>query len=104
MTILHIDEYSAKGEVYSPNSGKTPDTVYPKLVTTQAQITTSGSSQQSAVVNAATAFVSLRPIGGNVYVKIGSNPTAANTSKFLVDGDAWDVDVNPGDKIAVIDA
>jgi len=108
MTVLHIDEYNAKGESYSKESGRTPDTVYPRLVKTQDQITTSASSQVSDPFDEATAFISVRPIGGNVYVKIGSNPTALNTptggSKYMADGDAWDVDINPGDKIAVIDA
>lgn len=108
MTVLHIDEYNAKGEAYSTDHGRTPDTVYPKLVKTQNQITVSSSSQLSDAVDAQTAFVSIRPVGGNVYVKIGSNPVALNSaiggSKFLVDGDVWDKDINPGEKIAVIGA
>ena len=45
MAIFHIDEYG-EGESYSSVSGKTPDTVYPKLVLTQDEITTEVSSQQ----------------------------------------------------------
>jgi hypothetical protein len=108
MAQLHIDEYNAKGESYSAESGRTPDTVYPKLVKTQNQITTSNASQPSAVFDDKTAFVSIRAVGGAVYVKIGKNPTALNTttggSKYLADGDVWDVDVNEGERVAVIDA
>jgi hypothetical protein len=63
VTTLHIDEYNAKGETYSKFSGRAPDTVYPKLVTTQRKITTSNASKQSDPVNAAPAFVSIRPMG-----------------------------------------
>lgn len=99
-TLLHIDEYSARHTFGNPS----PETVYPKRVTTQAKITVSVTSQQSSAVNAATAFVSLRPVGGAVYVEIGANPTASATSKYLPDGVSYDVDIDPGDKVAVINA
>lgn len=103
-TILHIDEYTGKGQGYKTSNGKSPNTVYPKRVTTQPKLTVSGSSQQSAAVNASTAFVSIRPVGGAVYVALGANPTASATTKYLADGDVYDVHVDAGDKIAVINA
>ncbi len=104
MATLHIDEYSGKGVSYSRSSGVAPNTVHPKKVKTQAKITTSNASQQSAAVDEATAFVKIRPVGGNVYIKIGPNPTASAADTFLPDGEPYDIAVETGDKIAVINA
>ncbi len=103
MTTIYIDEYTGKAEGYSKTSGRSPETVYPKRVTSQ-KITVSASSQVSTVVNAKTAFVSIRVVDGPVYIEIGKTPTATANSKYLAYEDVYDVDVDEGDKVAVINA
>ncbi len=45
------------------------------------------------------------PVGGAVYALSGSNPTVAvGSGWYIPDGVSFDVSVNQGDKIAVIDA
>jgi hypothetical protein len=73
------------------------------------RIPTSASSQQSTIQAASThkpnQFWVLAVTGGNVWVKFGSNPTAAAGSGFLItDGQVREFKTQPSDKVAVINA
>jgi hypothetical protein len=68
-------------------------------------ITTSGTSQQSAVFGANTSEVRVVCIGNACYINIGSNPTAAatdNNSILLPAGVVEYFHVTPGQRVAVI--
>lgn len=68
-------------------------------------VTSSGTSQQS--VGAALDYhevVRVAVAGGNVWIRIGNNPTAAvGDDILLIDGDTEYFSVNTGDKVAIID-
>ena len=81
----------------------------PQAVPVSAEaITSTGSSQQSSnSVPAAdlNAFWIVTVIGGNVWVKAGSSPTAAAGDVWLIsDGQTREWKASAGDKLAVIDA
>jgi hypothetical protein len=75
------------------------------------EITTSETSQQSGVYNAGVygsygSYWVLTVTGGNVWVKFGSDPTAAAGDQWLIlDGQTREFAVDAeGQKLAVIDA
>jgi hypothetical protein len=97
MATLNVVLARADGPV--PNS---------KVVGAQS-ITTTGSSQQSSVVSGAnhnaSQFWILTATGGNVWVKFGTNPTAAAGSDWLIlDGQTREFKSAAGEKVAVINA
>lgn len=68
-------------------------------------ITSSGSSQQSTGVAQGGEIWSITVSGGNVWVRMGSNPTAAAGDDWLlVDGTTRDFEASANEKVAVIDA
>lgn len=69
-------------------------------------ITSSGSSgQSSGSAEVGHGVVRVTVAGGDVWVQVGSNPTASDAdSVLLIDGDTEYFAVNVGDKVAVIDA
>ena len=101
MATFEIDEYQGAAH----DLGSAVD-AYTAPITTQTPITTSASSQQTAVFNTNTGLVTFTANGGAVRVAIGANPTATATSKHLNNGQVWDVQIPEGQsyRAAVIDA
>ena len=68
-------------------------------------IASSGTSQQTTAAAGNGGIVDIAAFGGNVWVKIGANPTAVADSGWVIgDGQSKQFDIEPGHKVAVIDA
>ena len=67
-----------------------------------ANVTSSGTSAQSAAasVNCTARIVAT----GNIWAAVGADPTAAAGDWYIPTGQALDLFLNSGDKVAVIDA
>lgn len=99
MATLYIDEYSDMAAVTGVSGdGRMP--IHGTLIANQ-KVTVAGSSNQSAVLNANTKFVTLWS-DVNCQWEEGSNPTASATSRYLHAGVPWEGLVTAGNKIAVI--
>ncbi len=73
----------------------------------QSEVITSGAgSTQSAPLNSKAENVTIKSIGGAVWVSVGPNPTAAiGTHWHIGDGETLSLgSVRAGDRVAVIDA
>lgn len=73
----------------------------------ESEVITSSASSQATTIAADNQKVLARIAvsGGNVWIKFGSNPTAASEDVFLLlDGTVEYFSVLEGDKVAVIDA
>lgn len=95
-------------QTYNPRVGY-KDPVPSSTPLAKDVLTTSGTSQQSAIVadpGAFGAFWVLTVTGGNVWVKFGEDPTAAAESDWLIlDGQTREFSIDALlQKIAVIDA
>ena len=91
---------SAAGIGHAQESAQIP--MYPP-VATQSPISISGTSQQSAAINASTRFV-LIETDGACHFAVGENPTATtNNERMAADASRY-IGVTPGHKIAVIAA
>ena len=103
MATLYITEFrsmqSAAGVGHAEESA--PAANLPSLGT-QA-IVLSGSSQQSAVIQAATKLVRIKTDGA-CFVTVGASPTATAAGMPLFAGDSEYFGIRPGDKLAVIAA
>ena len=100
MAVFTINEFSEVGY----NQGSTIP-AFSGEQTDQASITTSATSQQSAVFAATTKVVSVNASGGDVRIKFGQNPTATAASLLLTNGNSFDYVTNgAANRVAVIDA
>jgi hypothetical protein len=95
-------------QIYNPKIGY-KDPVPSAVALASAEITTSGTSQQTAFSTDGStfgAFWVITATGGNVWVKFGANPTAAAGDQWLIlDGQTRDFAVDAyAQKLAVIDA
>ncbi len=75
-----------------------------KRLGTVTVITMSGSSQQTAAVGSQTREVRLATNAQPAYFLIGTDPTAAATSHVLGASCVDYVAINPGEKVAVLQA
>lgn len=80
--------------------------VFPTKSREAETITSSASSQQTTATARSNEYIHVTASGGAVHVQIGSNPTAASTSDWLLtDGETRTFGAaKEGDKVAVIDA
>ena len=104
MATFRIVEFSrmatTAGIGHAEESAQIP--MYPP-VATQSPITLSGTSQQSAAINAATRFV-LIETDGACHFAVGDNPTATTNNERLAADAHRFIGITPGHKIAVIAA
>lgn len=97
MSILQITEYSEIGNEI--NGVRMPCAQEPAVAI--QQITTSGTSAQSAAFNAATRYI--RISGDAAFrFRVSANPTALATDTRIIADTAEYFGVKPGDKIAAI--
>lgn len=86
-------------------AGKSGIPIYWGKPVTSETITSSGTSAQSTIQATNNGQIARVCGDGNVYVNVGTNPTAAIGSVwFLPSGQPIDLLLDIGDKIAVIDA
>ena len=103
MTKLYITEFTGMQTAAAVGHAQesAPVAKLPSIGT--AGITPSGTSQQSAAINAATTIVRLKAKVA-CHVLVGLNPVATTNDMPLDVGDVEYFGVKPGDKIAVIAA
>jgi len=80
--------------------------VYPKMPRVAETITTSASSQETTISANQGEYAHVTASGGSIFIAIGSSPTAASGSGWLIsDGETRNCGVlKAGDTVAVIDA
>lgn len=66
--------------------------------------TMSGTSQQTAAFGAQTRSVRVATSAQPAYVRVSADPTAVNTDSIVPAGWVEDITVNPGEKLAVLQA
>ena len=74
--------------------------IVPKAIREQTALTATGTSAQSAATGLDCDFVCVDS-DEQIYVAIGSNPTAATTSYRIAAGQNQFFEVIPGDKVAI---
>lgn len=98
MAILHIEEYSSLAKSVSGSPIQAPGPVI-----AAQQVTITGTSAQSAALNASTEYVVLTATA-DAYFKEAVDPTAAVTDRFLPANTPRAFLVKGGNKIAGITA
>ena len=101
MGTLNIREYEVLGGGGLRNDSRVEMQIAQEPAVTGQQVTTSGTSAQSAALNSKTKYVRLET-NVDIYLEFGTNPTAASTSALKMY--ATDVEyfaVNPGASIII---